>query len=485
MTSDTQLLSWSTYELDAPSGSFSFGDRITGLPGINNTGDGFATFLLGQAGRALATDQPQPTYLRRRAFVNSVSDQWQVSPNLTLSVRVRIRADGPRLEKYDRQSSFDPAVRNPRAGSMGALVFAGLNGTGRAFQPFRVRTEPRLGLSWSPTASRNTVVRGTLLRTYSTVGLRTGPFATQGYTGRRLPLSWNRQLVPAVVLEDGFPPLPNPLPDLRGDFANNTDVDMIPRTGAQPTLSYGLVEIERKLPKGPHRPGPGADHSGPGHADRRSDCRSQQGSDRGLGVQGPPQRRELPAIRASLSARAADPDETTSIRVASTRYDEGSLNLQKRTGEGLSFDFEYSYRNPLGRLLRPGHPEPPRPPDRVGADPGHAAAEILAQLHVRASVRSGKVHAGPVGPLDQAVLGLVREWLHLLARRRPDRPGAALQQHGRNRFPTCGSMQSRARTPTCGIRDPSGGSTRKRSPTRPTSPSAVSRAPTRRCGIRT
>ena len=357
VTSDTKFLSWSTYELDAPSGSFSFDDRITGLPGINNTGDGFATFLLGQAGRALATDQPQPTYLRRRAFENSVSDQWQVSPNLTLSVRVKIRADGPRLEKYDRQSSFDPAVTNPGAGSMEALVFAGLNGTGRAFQPFRVRTEPRLGLSWSPTASRNTVVRGTLLRTYSTVGLRTGPFATQGFTGRRLPLSRNRQLVPAVVLEDGFPPLPNPLPDLRGDFANNTDVDMIPRTGAQPTLSYGLVEIERKLPKG---------------LTVRARGRTTRGRDMLIGGQIAGLNRapiEVLAYRDRLNdesfRRSVRPyPHVQQIRMnyqypgGKYRYDEGSLNLQKRTGDGLSFDLEYSYRNRWDDYSGPGIQNP-------------------------------------------------------------------------------------------------------------------------------
>ncbi len=60
VVSCTKVVKFSTLELDSPSGSFSFNDRITGLPGINNTGDGFATFLLGQARRAEATDQFQP-----------------------------------------------------------------------------------------------------------------------------------------------------------------------------------------------------------------------------------------------------------------------------------------------------------------------------------------------------------------------------------------------------------------------------------------
>ena len=114
IASDSRALDWGTHELDAPSGSFSFDDRITGLPGITNTGDGFATFLLGQAWRAQATDQPQPAYIRRRSFQNSVSNQWQALPNLTLSFRLAVDAASPRTEKFDRQSTFDPGRIEPR-----------------------------------------------------------------------------------------------------------------------------------------------------------------------------------------------------------------------------------------------------------------------------------------------------------------------------------------------------------------------------------
>ena len=181
ITSTANVVNWGTLELDAPSGTFSFSERLTGLPGINNTGDGFATFLLGQAWRAEATDQPHPAYLHGKAFQNTVGNQWQVRPNLTLTLRVNVDATSPRTEKYDRQSSFDLSAVNDATGTKGALVFAGRNGQGRAFQPFRVRAEPRISISWSPTASRATVVRGSLLRSYSPVALRPGPFATQGF----------------------------------------------------------------------------------------------------------------------------------------------------------------------------------------------------------------------------------------------------------------------------------------------------------------
>ena len=174
IASDAKIINWGTLELDAPSGTFSFSDRLTGLPGVTNTGDGFATFLLGQAWRAQATDQPHPSYLRRTSFQNSIGNQWRVRPSLTVTLFVNINVSSPRTEKYNRQSTFDLATVNSATGTPGALVFAGRAGEGRAFQPFRVRAEPRISISWSPTESRTFVVRGSLLRTYSAVGLRSG-----------------------------------------------------------------------------------------------------------------------------------------------------------------------------------------------------------------------------------------------------------------------------------------------------------------------
>ena len=344
IASDSRALALGTHALDAPSGSFSFDDRITGLPGITNTGDGFATLLVGQAWRALATDQPQPAYIRHRSFQNSITSQWQVLPNLTLSLRLTVDAASPRTEKFDRQSTFDPDAVNPATRTLGALVFANRDGEGRAFQPYRVRAEPRVSVSWSPTADRATVVRGSLYRSYSAIGLRTGPFGTQGFTGRRFPVSPNRQLVPAVTLAEGFPQSANPLPDLRADFANDTDVDMVPRTGAQPTINYAMLEIEHKFPKG---------------LTVRARGRTYQGRDMLIGGQIAGLNRapvEVLAYRDRLNdesfRRSLRPfPHFQQIRMnyqypgGRYRYDLASVALQKRTGDGLSLDAEYSYRS--------------------------------------------------------------------------------------------------------------------------------------------
>lgn len=357
VVSQTKAVRFGTLELDSPSGSFSFNDRITGLPGITNTGDGFATFLLGQAWRAEATDQPQPAYIRRRSFENSIADKWQVNPSLTLTLRLNLNASSPRTEKFDRQSTFDPDALNPATGTPGALVFARRGAMGRAFQPFRVRAEPRVGISWSPTKDRSTVVRGTVLRGYSPVALRSGPFGTQGFSGRRSPVTPHRQLVPAVTLAHGFPPLPNPLPDLRGDFANNTDIDMIPRTDAQPTHNYASLEVEQKLPSG---------------LVLRARGRTTRGRDMLIAGQIAGLNRapvSVLSFRDRLNEesfrRALRPfPHVQQIRMnyqypgGKYRYDEGRINLQKRAGDGLSLDLEYSYRKRWDDYSGPGIQDP-------------------------------------------------------------------------------------------------------------------------------
>ena len=405
ISSTANLAAWGTLELDAPSGTFSFSDRLTGLPGINNTGDAFATYLLGQAWRAEATDQPQPAYLQRKSFQNTVGNQWQVRPNVTLTLRVNVDATSPRTEKYDRQSSFDPSAINDATGTPGALVFAGRNGQGRAFQPYRVRTEPRVGVSWSPTESRSTVVRGSFLRSYSAVALRSGPFATQGFSGRRYPISQNRQLVPAVTLATGFPALANPLPDLRNDFANESDVDMIPATAAQPTYNYLSLEVERKLPKGlmlraRGRATRGRDLLVGGHIVSLNQVPLTALAYR--------DRLNNEAFRRSLRPFPHYQQIRANYQYPSGRlhYDEGQITLQKRTGDGLSFDFDYAYRRRKddysGRGVQNPHDRQSAWAHSVGFRPQRLSLSYTYEL----PMGPGRPLLGRLGPLGK----LVSDW---------------------------------------------------------------------------
>ena len=239
-----------TFMPDAPSGSFQFNDDLTGLPGIVNSGDSFASFLLGRSYRAEATDLLQPTYLRRTAIEARVRDEYEITPKLRATVSLNLDISSPRTEKFDRQSTVDLDAINPANERPGALVFAAQDGQGRAFQPHRARLEPRLGIAWSPTDARDTVVRLTVMQYYSSLGISSGTFGTQGFTAKRTQISANQQLEPAVVLREGLAPLERSLPDLRPEAANDTDPDLIPQTRRQPRYRWGSLRLERRLPAG-------------------------------------------------------------------------------------------------------------------------------------------------------------------------------------------------------------------------------------------
>jgi hypothetical protein len=345
-----------TFEHEAPSGALGFNDFLTGLPGITNTGDSYAGFLLGLASSAKVSDVVQPSYLRRWSFANTVRDEIEISPNLTATVGMSIGVETPRVEKFDRQSTFDPEAINPESSLPGALVFAGHDGYGRAFQPTVTTFEPRVSLAWSPSAKRDTVLRGTFMHYYSGIPLRPGAFATQGFNGRREPLSLNTQLIPAVTLAEGFPALPNPLPDLRGDVANYTDVDYIPATSKLPRYDYYTISLERRLPKG---------------LTFRAITRSYYGKNLLMGG-------EILGLNAiplsALAYRDQLNDETfrrtlrpypQALDVRTDQYPGGryvydlnDLSIEKRTGEGLSFDFSYQWRRRYDDYSGPGIQNP-------------------------------------------------------------------------------------------------------------------------------
>ncbi len=346
-----------TFEHEAPSGSLGFGDFLTGLPGVTNTGDGYATFLLGLAGSAQVSDVVQPSYLRRWQLDTSIRDEIEVAPNLTATVQLGIDVETPRVEKYDRLSSFDPEATNPANGLPGAMVFANRDGYGRAFQPTVTTFEPRLSLAWSPTAKRDTVLRGTVMHYYAGIPLRPGSFGTQGFNGRREPLSLNTQLMPAVTLAEGFPALANPLPDLRGDVANLTNVDYTANTNRLPRYRYMNVSLERRLPRG---------------LTVRANARAYRGKNlliggHILGLNSIPL--EALAFRDQLND---DIFRRTLRRFPQVRevhtnylypggrysYDLSDLSIERRTGEGLSFDFSYQWRRRYDDYSGPGVQNP-------------------------------------------------------------------------------------------------------------------------------
>lgn len=231
-----------------PSGNFDFTSDLTSLPGVVNTGHAFASFLLGMADYAEQSLIEQPSYFRRQEGEIEIEDEWQVTPDFTLTVNFGIDIQAPRLEKYDRQSTVALDEINPANGRPGAVVFAALGGRGRAFQPVRFLTGGNIGVAWSPFGGAKTVIRASAQRYRGGYGLSTGHWGTQGFIGTPTFISENSQLYPALILEDGLPPLGNTLPDLRPDIANNTTADLVEPSGRMPVTTSGSLSIAQQLP---------------------------------------------------------------------------------------------------------------------------------------------------------------------------------------------------------------------------------------------
>ena len=225
-----------------PEGTFRFGAGLTSLPGINNTGSPFASFLLGEAEYAEATVVPAPSYWRRSSMSCSLRDQYEITKRLNVSISVNMDVSTPRVEKFNRISTVRLDVVNPVNGRLGALVAGG------AAQPVRVRPGGSLGFAWNPTGNSKSVVRAAYAVSYQVVPLYTSQWGTQGFVGTPTYLSANTQLTPALRLRDGLPALPRPLPDLLPDAANDTVADLVEPTATQPLYQSASLSYERELP---------------------------------------------------------------------------------------------------------------------------------------------------------------------------------------------------------------------------------------------
>ncbi len=237
-----------TYYPQYPAGTFRFGDGLTGLPGIVNTGHAFASFLLGLAEYAEVSVVGSPSYFRAGTATAMLRHSWELSDRFTLHWGINLDVHTPRVEKYDRQSTVDLNVINPVNGRKGALIFAARDGNGRAFQPVRAKLEPSAGVSWNPLGDSRTVLRLSFARGYSGFPIYSVQWGTQGFNGTPTYISPNVQLEPALRLADGLPPPSRPLPDLRPEAANDTVADLMDRSRRQPVYQSASLSLEHQAP---------------------------------------------------------------------------------------------------------------------------------------------------------------------------------------------------------------------------------------------
>jgi carboxypeptidase family protein len=153
------------------SGNFTFSGNYTALNGAaaNTTGAGLADFLLGDAQKWSATNQPT-SYARLKSPQFFAQDDFKLRPNLTLNLGLRYVITTGYHEKYDSLGGFDPTIHlactvdlngNPCGaanGSLGSMWFAPQNGRDSLQKPIHNIFLPRVGFAWS--VRNDTVIRG-------------------------------------------------------------------------------------------------------------------------------------------------------------------------------------------------------------------------------------------------------------------------------------------------------------------------------------
>ena len=126
-----------------PSGTYNMGG--TEAPFAPNTGNTFASFLLGTVASAQFT-RNQATWLPRW-WSHSIYAQDDFHPirNLTLNLGVRWSYESPFSTKYGQQSQFDPNAIDPISGFKGAIIHK----PGQLARKDLNNFQPRVGLAWS------------------------------------------------------------------------------------------------------------------------------------------------------------------------------------------------------------------------------------------------------------------------------------------------------------------------------------------------
>ena len=254
-------------------GSWSFRDITTGLaagqvlddsgnaspfPDVALTGNGYASYLLGEVDRAFI-NSPTSNRINSRTYAVFFQDTWRATANLTVNYGLRYAWWDSFGESYDRMGWFDPSVPNPGAdGRLGALSFhgegPGRTGRTRALDSYYGALAPRLGLAYA-------VNNKTVLRSYYGVAY-SDPSHEYNHHSARIPrIGWDATVdvrsldggvTPAFNWNDGFPDIGletmASLPNLDPALVNGGFVDWLDPQDNKWTSSHNLgFGIERRL----------------------------------------------------------------------------------------------------------------------------------------------------------------------------------------------------------------------------------------------
>lgn len=241
--------------LASDAGVFTFSPQQTDLPGnLDTTGNSFASFLLGAVQGASHSINGFSNAFRQPYHALYATDDWKVTPKLTVNLGLRWEIITPFYETTGRMSEVDLNVPNPGAGNLpGALVFAG-PGRDRFNDTFWGELGPRAGIAYQ--VNQKIVVRTgyAILNTPPVTNTWRDTAFTYGYNATVNVLKGSNPDGfiddPSIYLNQTFPSLPAPLPNTNPASANGTVASTTARNANRPgyTGNWNFT-VQYELPK--------------------------------------------------------------------------------------------------------------------------------------------------------------------------------------------------------------------------------------------
>ncbi len=226
-------------------GSFNFKPLQTALPGFGTqTGDAFASFLLGAADHANQNIVGYTDSFRQPEHGLYAMDDWKVTPRLTVNLGLRWEIIPPLYEVTNRMSEVSLSVPDPNAGNRpGALIFGGpFNDT------YWKEFGPRFGIAYKLT-NKMVIRAGYAMTNTPPIANSFGYPFTFGYSTTVVVKPLGNPHDPAIYLSQPFPSLTTPLPITNPSSAEFNQVATTARDANRPgyVQNYDFT-IQYQLP---------------------------------------------------------------------------------------------------------------------------------------------------------------------------------------------------------------------------------------------
>ena len=257
---------WDGYGQHRANGSFGFSQQATSIPLDNsqNTGNAFASFLLGSAS-SWGLETPRLVRQIYKYYGGYIQDDWKITRKLTLNIGLRYEFTSPvqggafvGLSSWEDTSTgtldgftnFDPTVPNPGAGGrLGAAIFSG-TGPGRTsgdlFDAYKWAFGPRLGLAYQ--ANNKTVIRAYAGRSFAAVKTTGGSTHFQGFILNTTVSTTDQSVLDRFPIDNGLPAWNKP-PFIDPTISNNQDTHFWQRSdaGRPPEYYTWNLDIQREI----------------------------------------------------------------------------------------------------------------------------------------------------------------------------------------------------------------------------------------------